>query len=88
MVYSIDPDALGVQKGQFMSVSGKVFDITEKDMLGIAKENDINHPSAIITQVLEVVSQFRAYCKEVDVNSRTCDMMEKELNEKYRSLKK
>lgn len=88
MVYSIDPDALGVQKGQFMSVSGKVLDITEKDMLGIAKENDINHPSAIIAQVLEVVSQFRTYCKEVDVNSRTCDMMEKELNEKYRSLKK
>lgn len=87
MVYSIDPDTLGVQKGQSMSIKGKVLDITEKDILGIAKENDIHNPSGIIAQVLDVVSKFRTYCEAVDINNRTCDMMEKELNEKYRSLK-
>ncbi len=87
MVYSIAPDTLGIQKGQSMSIKGKALDITKKDILSIAKENDINNPSGIITQVLDVVSKFRTYCEAVDINSRTCDMIEKELNEKYHSLK-
>jgi hypothetical protein len=60
MVYSIDPNSLGIQKGQFMSIKGKVLDI---------------------------VSNFRSYCEGVDVNSSTCDIMQKELNEKYKSFK-
>ena len=87
MVYSIDPNTLGIQKGQFMSIKGKVLDITEKDILAIARENDINNPSGIISQVLDVVSNFRSYCKEIDINERTCDIMEKELNDKYLSFK-
>ena len=87
MVYSIDPNTLGIQKGQFMSIKGKVFDITEKDLLAMARENDINNPSGIISQVLDVVSNFRSYCEGVDVNSSTCDIMQKELNEKYKSFK-
>ena len=50
-------------------------------------ENDINNPSGIISQVLDVVSNFRSYCEGVDVNSSTCDIMQKELNEKYKSFK-
>lgn len=87
MVYSIDPNTLGIQKGQFMSIKGKVLDITEKDLLAVARENDINNPSGIISQVLDVVSNFRSYCEGVDVNSSTCDIMQKELNEKYKSFK-
>ncbi|MBE6239907.1 MAG: type II toxin-antitoxin system HipA family toxin [Bacteroidales bacterium] len=87
MVYSIDPNTLGIQKGQFMSIKGKVLDITEKDFLAIARENDINNPSGIISQVLDVVSNFRSYCEGVDVNRSTCDIMQKELNEKYKSFK-
>lgn len=87
MVYSIDPNTLGIQKGQFMSIKGKVLDITEKDLLAIARENDINNPSGIISQVLDVVSNFRSYCEGVDVNRSTCDIMQKELNEKYKSFK-
>ena len=87
MVYSIEPDTLRIQKGQFMSIKGKVLDITQKDLLAIARENDINNPSGIISQVLDVVSDFRAYCEQVGVNSKTCDIIQKELNDKYRSLK-
>ena len=57
------------------------------DLLAIARENDINNPSGIISQVLDVVSNFRSYCEGVDVNSSTCDIMQKELNEKYKSFK-
>lgn len=87
MVYSIDPNTLGIQKGQFMSIKGKVLDITEKDLLAIARENDINNPSGIISQVLDVVSNFRSYCKAVDINDMTCDIMQNELNDKYTSFK-
>ena len=83
MVYSIDPNTLGIQKGQFMSIKGKVLDITEKNILAIARENDINNPSRKISQVLDVVSNFRSYCKAVDINDMTCDVMQKELNDKY-----
>ena len=31
MVYSIDPNTLGIQKGQLMSIKGKVLDITENE---------------------------------------------------------
>ena len=87
MVYSIDPNTLGIQKGQFMSFKGKVLDITEKDILAIARENDINNPSRIISQIIDVVSNFRSYCKAVDVNNMTCDVMQRELNDKYTSFK-
>lgn len=87
MVYSIDPNTLGIQKGQFMSIKGKVLYITEKDILTIARENDINNPSGIITQVLDVVSNFRSYCRDVEINDMTCDIMQRELNEKYASFK-
>lgn len=87
MVFSIDPNTLGIQKGQFMSIKGKVLDITEKDILAVARENDINNPLGIISQVLDVVSDFRSYCRQVDVGSSTCDIMQKELNEKYNSFK-
>lgn len=87
MVYSIDPDTFGIQKGQCMSIKGKVLDITGKDILAIARENDINNPSGIISEVLDVVSNFRSYCREVDINDLTCNMMQKELNDKYSSFR-
>ena len=87
MVYSIDPDTFGMQKGQSMSIKGKVLDITERDILAIARENDIINPSGIISEVLDVVSNFRSYCKAVEINDLTCDMMQEELNEKYSSFR-
>ena len=57
MVCSIYPSTLGIQKGRFMSIKGKVPGITEKDILAIARENDM-----------------------------TCDIMRKELNDKYTSF--
>ena len=87
MVYSIDPDTFGIQKGQSMSIRGKVLEITAKDVLEIARENDIINPSGIISEVLDVVSDFRSYCKAVGINDLTCDMMQKELNGKYSLFK-
>ena len=48
----------------------------------------LTNPSGIISQVLDVVSNFRSYCEGVDVNSSTCDIMQKELNEKYEAFMK
>lgn len=87
IVYSIDPDTLGIQKGQSMSIHGKTLDITEKDILEMARENDINNPSGIIAQILDTVSDFRTYCAAAGVNGTTCDIMQKELNVRYNSFK-
>ena len=70
-----------------MSIRGKVLEITAKDVLEIARENDIINPSGIISEVLDVVSDFRSYCKAVGINDLTCDMMQKELNGKYSLFK-
>ena len=59
MVYSIDPNSLGIQKGQYMSIKGKVLDITEKDLLAMARENDINNPS------YRKLSKATDYCSEM-----------------------
>lgn len=45
------------------------------------------HPAGIISQVLDTVSNFRSYCEEVGINKTTCDIMQKELNEKYSSFR-
>ena len=87
MVYSIAPDSLSFQKGQSMSIKGRGIGIREKDIMTIARENDINNPAGIISQVLDTVSNFRSYCEEVGINKTTCDIMQKELNEKYSSFR-
>lgn len=70
-----------------MSIKGKALDITEKNLLAIARENDISNPSGIISRVLDVVSNFRSYCKAVEINDMTCDIMQRELNDKYQSFR-
>ena len=87
MVYSIDPDLLEVQKGQFLSIRGKVHDISEKDIIALARENGIRNPGGIASQILDVISRVRDYLKAVDVADETCDTIEKELNSKYLSFK-
>ena len=81
------PSSLSFQKEQFMTIKGRGIGIRERDIMAIARENDINNPAGIISQVLDTVSNFRSYCEEVGINKTTCDIMQKELNEKYSSFR-
>ena len=87
VVYSIDPDTLYVQKGQYMSINGKNQGITMNDLLTIARYNNINRPERLIEQAIDVISKVDDYLREDGVNEAARKMIQSELNEKYTELK-
>lgn len=87
VVYSIDPDTLYVQKGQYMSINGKNQGITMNDLLTIARYNNINRPERLIEQAIDVISKVEDYLREDGVNEAARKMIQSELNEKYAELK-
>lgn len=87
VVYSIDPDTLYVQKGQYMSINGKNQGITKNDLLTIARYNNINRPERLIEQAIDVISKVDDYLREDGVNETARKMIQSELNEKYTELK-
>ena len=87
VVYSIDPDTLYVQKGQYMSINGKNQGITMNDLLTIARYNNINRPERLIEQAIDVISKVEDYLREDGVNEAARKMIQSELNEKYTELK-
>ena len=87
IVYSIDPDTLYVQKGQFMSVNGKNQGITTNDLVTIARHYSINRPERIIEQVMDIVSKVDDYLRQDGVNETAINAIMFELNEKHAELK-
>lgn len=87
VVYSIDPDTLYAQKGQFMSINGKNQEITKSNLLAVARLYDINRPERIIEQVSDIVARVDTYLKEDGVNDAAIKIIMAELNEKHAELK-
>lgn len=87
VVYSIDPDTLYAQKGQFMSVNGKNQGITFADLMTIARTYSINRPERIIEQIMDTVSRVDAYLRDEGVNETAIKAVNAELNEKHAELK-
>lgn len=87
VVYSIDPDTLYVQKGQFMSINGKNQGISMSDLLTVARYNNINRPERLVEQAIDVISKVDDYLREDGVNETARKMIQSELNEKYTELK-
>lgn len=86
VVYSIDPDTLYAQKGQFMSVNGKNQGITHADLMTIARTYSINRPERIIEQIMDTVSRVDAYLRDEGVNETAIKVVNTELNEKHAEL--
>lgn len=80
MVFSIDPDTLPVQKGQFMSINGKKQGVTSADFMTIAHSYNINRPERIVEQVHDIVSKADSYLKEDGVGKSAIKIITKELN--------
>lgn len=87
VVYSIAPDMLYAQKGQFMSVNGKNQGITHADLMTIARTYSINRPERIIEQIMDTVSRVDAYLRDDGVNETAIKVVSTELNEKHAELK-
>ena len=86
VVYSIDPDTLYAQKGQFMRINGKNHGITANDLLTVARHYSINRSERILEQVMDVVSKVDVYLRQDDVNESAIKTIQAELNEKYAEL--
>ncbi|MCR5409306.1 MAG: type II toxin-antitoxin system HipA family toxin [Bacteroidales bacterium] len=84
VVFSIDPNTLYAQKGQFMSVNGKNQRITVGDILTVARTYSINRPERIIEQIMEAVSHVDGYLKDAGVKDATIKVILEELNEKHK----
>jgi len=67
--YSYDPTNVWVSQ-HTMSINGKHKDITKDDLLAIAKANSIKKATKIIDHVSNVVADWEAYSKKVDVNKK------------------
>ena len=83
VVYSIDPDALYAQKGQFMSIQGKHQGI----MVALARYYSINQPDRIIEQVMDIISKADDYLRQDGVPPTAIHTIMSELNEKHAELK-
>lgn len=86
IVYSIAPDTLYAQKGQFMRINGKNQGITANDLLTVARHYSINRPERILEQVMDVVSKIDVYLRQDGVNASAIKTIQTELNEKYAEL--
>lgn len=86
VVYSIDPDTLYAQKGQFMRINGKNQGITANDLLTIARHHSINRPDRIIEQVMDIISRIDDYLLQDGVNKSVINIITSELNEKHAEL--
>lgn len=86
VVYSIDPDTLYVQKGQYMSINGKNQGITMSDLLTVARYNNINRPERLVEQAMDVISKVDNYLRDDGVNEAAIKIILSELNEKYTEL--
>ena len=87
VVYSIDPDTLYAQKGQFMSINGKNQGITLNDLVTVARHYSINRPERIIQQVMDIISRVSDYLLQDGVNESAIRAVMSELNEKHAELK-
>lgn len=86
VVYSIDPDTLYSQKGQFMRINGKNQGINVADLLTVARSYSINQPERIIEKVLDTVARIDSYLRDEGVEESTIKIIAAELNEKHSEL--
>ena len=83
VVYSIDPDALYVQKGQFMSINDKNQGITIDDLITVARHYSVNRPERIIEQVMDIISKVDDYLRQDGVCESAIKTIMSELNERH-----
>ena len=70
-----------------MGINGKNQGITMKDLLAIARYNNINRPERLIEQTMDVISKVEDYLREDGVNDAAIKMILTELNEKFTELR-
>lgn len=79
ITYTIDHSAPDYVNHQSFWVNGKDEDITIKDLLEVAKRNDISEAKILIDKVQESLSGFRSLAHELEVPMQIVNQIEKEI---------
>lgn len=82
MVYSIDPSILEIQKGQALSICGKISEIRREDLIYFGRYYDINRPGEVIERTFDALSNLHGYMKEEDINESVWKKVSTELKSK------
>lgn len=80
LLFSIDP-ASRFFRSHELSIIGKRNNITRKDLIVFAKNQDIKNAANIIEQIADVVNNFKYYAEQVGINEYWTDRIYKILKE-------
>ena len=72
--YSYDPNNSWVSQ-QTLSINGKHTEITQSDLMTIAKTNNIKKAEVIITEMKEVVFNWKRYASQANVKSELAELI-------------
>lgn len=78
MCHAYRPGSIWVSQ-QSLSVNGKRIDITEADLLEVAKNMSVKKPELIIERTSNVVMNWKKYADKVKVKETLRDAIEKTL---------
>ena len=76
--YSYRPDSTWVSQ-QALSVNGKRINITRDDFISVAKRMNIKNAVSIINQINNIVQNWKAYAKRVDVSNDKSNVIQRNL---------
>lgn len=69
-----------------LSLYGKLEDISKRDLIEFAQENNIRDPEGIIKKVVEAVGRFSEYSKKYNIPARFSNIIQTTINKKLREL--
>ncbi len=79
LTYSVDQTAPAYSNRHSLTVNGKNEDIRRDDLEKIGKNNDIQDYSTLIDKVINAVSNFENYAKELNINKDLITNIKKDL---------
>jgi len=78
LIYNHNPEGKWTRRHQ-MSVNGKRESISYNDLITLGNENSIKSPKEIIEQVLEVLNNWKKYAKDIGLEKRRIEEINKNM---------
>ncbi|MBL7123929.1 MAG: type II toxin-antitoxin system HipA family toxin [Actinobacteria bacterium] len=78
LIYNHNPEGKWTRRHQ-MSVNGKRENISYNDLITLGNENSIKSPKEIIEQVLEVLNNWKKYAKDIGLEKRRIEEINKNM---------
>lgn len=88
LTFTIDLSGPSYQNKQTLFINGKNDDISEKDLLIVGKENEINNPGKIIPEVKNAVKKFSSISKQNNVPDEWRNKIWKEISKQLNKTEK